>query len=74
MAAAGAVTCKIEVNIFSPSFIDATVVTTPKDAQAACLGIANMTRQAGSPFRGRGWELKMFSPYSDKRPIAVCNL
>lgn len=71
----GATTCEIDVNIFSASVIDATVATTPADAQKACLVIANMTRQTGSPFVGRGWQLKLFSPLgAGTRPIAQCTL
>lgn len=71
----GATTCQVEVNIFSDSFIDATVPAEPRAAQWVCLGIANETRQPGSPFVGQNWKLKLFSPYGDgSRPMAVCNL
>jgi len=71
----GATTCEVEVNIFSASYIDATLATTPEVAKWVCLGIANQTRQPGSPFVGRGWKLKLFSPYGDgSRPMAACNL
>lgn len=51
----GATACEIDVNIFVANVIDATVATTPHDAQKSHLIIANMTRQPGSPFVGRGW-------------------
>lgn len=75
LRASGATTCDVHVNIFSPSYIDATVPTTPRDAQMTCLTIANLTRQPGSPFVGRGWRLKLFSPMgSGTRPMAECTL
>ena len=75
LRAIGATTCEVNVNIFSPSYIDATVPTTPNDARMACLNIASITRQPGSPFIGRSWRLKLFSPMgSGTRPIAECNL
>lgn len=70
----GATTCDVNVNIFSASFIDATIPTTPKDARMTCLLVANQTRKPGSPFVGRGWQLKIFSPYGQNRPIATCTL
>lgn len=72
---AGATACEVKVNVFSESYIDATVATSPADAQRSCLIIANGTRQPGSPFNGRGWQLKLFSPLgSGTRPIAQCTL
>jgi len=71
----GASTCHIDVNLFSPSLIDATLAATARQAQWVCLGIANKTRQPGSPFVGRGWQLNLFSPYgSGTRPLASCRL
>ena len=76
LKAVGATSCEVNVNVFSASFIDATVPTTPADARGACQQIVKMTRQQpGSPFMGRGWELRLFSPMgSGARPIAVCVL
>lgn len=70
----GATTCDVNVNVFSSSFIDATLPTSPQNAQMACLNIASQTRQPDSPFVGRGWQLKIFSPYGKDRPIAACTL
>ncbi len=70
----GATTCDVNVNVFSASVIDATIPTTPQNAQMTCLTIASETRQPNSPFVGRGWQLKIFSPYGNNRPIAVCSL
>ena len=75
LRAAGATTCDVNVNVFSPSYIDATLPASPNDARMMCLTIANITRQPGSPFVGRGWRLKLFSPLgSGTRPIAECTL
>lgn len=72
---AGATTCEVNVNVFSPSYIDATLPTNPRDAMMTCLTVANQTRQPGSPFVGRGWRLKLFSPMgSGARPMAECIL
>ena len=72
---AGATTCKVNVNIFSASYLDATIATSPRDAEMTCLTVANKTRQPGSPFIGRGWELRIFSPMGNgTRPMAVCRL
>jgi len=75
LKAAGATDCKVEVNIFSPSYIDATVPTSIRDAQMVCLHAASLTRQPGSPFIGQNWNLKLFSPLgAGTRPIASCKL
>ena len=72
---AGASTCEVNVNVFSPSYIDATLPTNPHDARMACLTVANQTRQPGSPFVGQGWRLKLFSHMgSGTRPMAECVL
>lgn len=55
LKAVSATTCELDVNVFSATVIDATLPTTPDDAKRVCLGIANRTRQPGSPFIGRGW-------------------
>ena len=71
----GATTCDVNVNVFTASFIDATVATTPRDAQKSCEEVSKFTHQPDSPFIGRGWQLKIFSPLgSGTRPIAVCAL
>jgi hypothetical protein len=71
----GATTCTVEVNVFSASYIDATLPTTPRDAQGVCKHAQTMTRKSGSPFIGRGWQLKLFSPLgSGTRPMAQCTL
>lgn len=71
----GATTCTVEVNVFSASYIDATLPTTPMDAQGVCRHMLTMTRAPGSPFIGRGWQLKLFSPMgSGTRPMAQCTL
>lgn len=71
----GASSCKVEVNIFSASYIDATVPVSPNDAKWVCIGVTNKTRAPGSPFIGRGWQLKLFSPLgAGTRPMAQCTL
>jgi hypothetical protein len=75
LKAVGATTCTVEVNVFSASYIDATLPTTPRDAQGVCKHAQTMTRKSGSPFIGRGWQLKLFSPLgSGTRPMAQCTL
>lgn len=75
LKAVGATTCKVEVNVFSASFIDATLPTTPNDAQKVCNMTATLTHKPDSPFIGRGWQLKLFSPIgSGTRPMAQCTL
>lgn len=76
LKAIGATTCEVKVNVFSSSFIEATLPTTPRDAKGVCQKMVEITRQRpGSPFIGRGWELRMFSPLgSGTRPMAVCTL
>ena len=72
---AGATTCNVEVNVFSASYIDATLPTTPRDAQGVCKNAQTLTRKYGSPFIGRGWQLKLFSPLgAGTRPMAQCTL
>lgn len=74
LTSVGATTCDVEVNIFSASYIDATVPTNVADAQKVCANFMRLTREPGSPFIGRGWKLKLFSPFSGNRPIAACTL
>lgn len=71
-----ATSCEVDVNVFSLSFIDATVLDSPRSARQACLKFSESFRSGGSaPFReGAGWEMRLFSPYSGNRPIASCRL
>lgn len=71
----GATTCDVNVKVLSQSNIDATLATTPQDATGVCQKVAELTHQRDSPFIGRGWELKIFSPLgSGTRPMASCRL
>lgn len=76
----GATTCKVDVNIFSDSTIDATLNFAPADAQLACLTVAEKTRLPGTTFtyyrnKGSYWWLKFYHPLgSGNRPMANCRL
>ena len=75
LRAIGATTCDVNINVFSASYIDATVATTARDAQGVCKKMAEFTHKPDSTFMGRGWQLKLFSPLgSGTRPIAQCAL
>ena len=71
-----ATSCEVDVNVFSTSYLDATVLDSPQSARRACLKFSETFRAGGTaPFRqGAGWEMRLFSPYSGTRPIASCRL
>lgn len=71
MRKGGATTCDVKAR---DSHIDATMPTTPSDANGVCTVVSTETRKPGSPFIGRDWQLKIFSPYGQDRPIAACAL
>ena len=69
---AGATTCDLHAKLWSSSYIDATFPGSFMAAKAACDRAAQISRAPDGPFLG--WQLKMFSPLGDDRPIAVCTL
>lgn len=62
--------CDITASI--PS-VDVTIDTNGKEARKMCLGISDMLAKDKSQFDGK-WELRIFSPYSGDKPIAICQL
>jgi hypothetical protein len=54
--------------------IDAVIDTTGAEARKICAGMVDMVAKQTSSFRGSDWKLRIFSPYSGERPIAVCVL
>lgn len=53
--------------------VDATIDTDSTEARRICVFIAGVMEAKKSAFAGR-WKLRIFSPYSGSRPIAVCTL
>lgn len=68
----GAVSCDMHSKIFSTSYIDATFPGGLLAAQAACERAAQIARAPVRAFAG--WQLKLFSPFGNDRPMAVCIL
>ena len=55
------------------STVDVTIDTNGSDARKMCAGISDMMAKQTRSFAGK-WKLRIFSPYSGQRPIAVCTL
>lgn len=63
-------TTQCEVNGRS---VDVTIDTNGAEARKICAGVAQQMAQKTRSFAGR-WKLRVFSPYSGTKPIAVCTL
>jgi len=55
------------------STVDVTIDTDGGEARRICVGVADMMAKKTRTFAGK-WKLRIFSPYSGEKPIAVCNL
>ena len=55
------------------STIDVTIDTSGGEARKICAGVVKMMAEKTRSFAGK-WKLRIFSPYSGDRPIAVCTL
>ena len=55
------------------STVDVTIDTNGAEARKVCDGVADMMAKKTRTFAGQ-WRLRIFSPYSGKKPIAVCTL
>jgi hypothetical protein len=53
--------------------VDAVINTKSEEAEKICFGVAGEMARYGMSFNGK-WHLRIFSPYSDEKPIAVCAL
>lgn len=47
--------------------------TSASEARKICVGMSTVLIEKGLSF-DRGWKLKIYSPYSGNRSIAMCNL
>lgn len=55
------------------STVDVTIDTNGGEARKICVGVVEMMAKQTRNFAGK-WKLRIFSPYSGERPIAVCTL
>lgn len=55
------------------SRVDVTIDTTGAEARKICAGVAEQMAKAGANFQGK-WKLRVLSPYSGDKAIAVCQL
>ncbi len=55
------------------STVDVTIDTNGVEARKICAGVVDMMAEQTRTFAGK-WKLRIFSPYSGERPIAVCTL
>ena len=55
------------------STVDVTIDTNGGEARKICAGLVEMMAEKTRSFAGK-WKLRIFSPYSGERPIAVCTL
>ena len=69
---AGSTTCNLHVKLWSSSYIDATFPGSLSAARVACATAAQAARTPERPLLG--WQIKMFSPMGNDRPITVCTL
>jgi hypothetical protein len=53
--------------------INVTIDTTGAEARKICASVVDLAAQVGANFEGR-WKLRILSPYSGSKAIAVCNL
>ena len=55
------------------SRIDVTIDTNGTEARKICAGVVAQMSQLTSSFKGK-WQLRILSPYSGEKAIAVCTL
>lgn len=55
------------------SRVDATIDTNGAEARKICIGVSEQMARAGANFQGK-WQLRILSPYSGTKAIAVCPL
>lgn len=55
------------------STVDVTIDTNGGEARKICAGVVEMMAEQTRSFAGK-WKLRIYSPYSGDRPIAVCTL
>lgn len=55
------------------STVDVTMDTNGAEAKKICLGVADFMAEQTRSFGGE-WKLRIFSPYSGEKPIAICTL
>lgn len=55
------------------SRVDVTIDTTGAEARKICAGVAEQMANVGANFQGK-WKLRILSPYSGDKAIAVCQL
>ena len=66
--------CEVKsATLSTPPSVDVTIDTNGSEARKMCVGVADMMAKQTRSFAGK-WKLRIFSPYSGQRPIAVCTL
>ena len=55
------------------SRVDVTIDTTGAEARKICAGVVEQMVRVGANFQGK-WQLRILSPYSGDKAIAVCGL
>jgi hypothetical protein len=55
------------------SRVDVTMDTNGAEARKICAGVADQMARVGANFNGK-WKLRILSPYSGDKAIAVCQL
>ena len=55
------------------SRVDVTIDTNGAEARKICAGVSEQMARAGANFNGK-WQLRIISPYSGEKAIAVCPL
>jgi hypothetical protein len=68
----GMLSKKCEVSGWASS-VDVSIDTTSTEARKICQGVAQMVRGQGIAF-DRGWQIRIYSPFSGDQQIAYCSL
>ena len=74
MRTSGATECTIDSSVFTTSYVNATLATTPRNATYTCKDLARAMRKGSQEFASRAWEVRIYSPFSGTRPIAACQV
>lgn len=56
------------------STVDVTIDTVGSEAVQMCSDTTSLIAGKTTLFSGKGWKLRIFSPYSGDRPLATCTL
>lgn len=71
MEASGASECKVSAD---NQKVYVTLHAKEREAEKICETVVSETAKITPLFQGRGWQVRIFSPFRETPPIAVCTL